>query len=195
MRVVSAPKPQLRHLSIPIYELKVQLEDIAPPIWRRVLVFGNINLGKLHEVVQVVMGWSNSHLHEFIVGSEGYSDPEFEIENTRDEFRYRLRRVAPRVKNFLAYSYDFGDGWEHQIRVERIIEGDQGYPGWPICIDGARACPPEDCGGIGGYENFLEAIANPRHKQHRELLQWVGGSFDPEAFDIDAVNKMLKTIK
>ena len=188
-------QPQLQHLPIPIYELKVQLDDIAPPIWRRVLVSGSINLGKLHEVTQAVMGWTNSHLHEFIVGSDSYSDPEFEIENTKNEFRYRLRRVAPREKNFLAYLYDFGDGWEHQIRVDRIIEGDDRYPGWPICLEGARACPPEDCGGISGYEDFLEAIANPRHKQHHELLDWIGGSFDPEAFDIEAVNETLKRIK
>jgi hypothetical protein len=94
----------------------------------------------------------------------------------------------------IAYLYDFGDGWEHQIRVERIIEDDQRYPGRPVCLAGARNCPPEDCGGSWGYENFLNAIGNKKHKEHKELLRWVGGSFDPEHFELDEVNALLRKI-
>ena len=177
-----------------IYQLKLEMLEVEPLIWRRLLVRGSITLAKLHEVIQTAMGWTNSHLHEFVVGQQCYSDPDFEIDEAKSEYRYRLARLAPRVRNTITYLYDFGDGWEHQIRVERIIEDDTRYPGRPVCLAGARNCPPEDCGGPGGYENFLEAIGNKKHPQHKELLQWVGGSFDPEHFDLDEVNDLLRKI-
>jgi len=152
-----------------------------------------MTLAQLHEVIQIAMGWTNSHLHEFIVGAHSYSDPEFEIENAKSEYRYRLERLAPRVSNTIAYEYDFGDGWEHQIRVENIIEDDQRYRGKPVCLEGARSCPPEDCGGPEGYQTFLEAIRNKKHPQHKELLTWIGSSFNPEFFDLDAVNTALRS--
>jgi hypothetical protein len=177
-----------------IYQLKIELLEIQPMIWRRVLVSGSVTLAQLHEVIQASIGWTNSHLHEFIVGAYSYSDPEFEIEDAKSEYRYRLARLAPRVRNTIAYTYDFGDGWEHQIRVENIIENDRRYPGRPVCLDGKRHGPPEDCGGSGGYQNFLDAIRNKKHKDHKELLDWVGGSFDPEFFDVDEVNSRLRQI-
>ena len=177
-----------------IYQLKLEMLEVEPLIWRRLLVRGSITLAQLHDVIQAAMGWTNSHLHEFVVGQHSYSDPDFEIDEARSEYRYRLARLAPRVRNTIAYLYDFGDGWEHQIRVEAIIEDDKRYPGRPACLAGARNCPPEDCGGTGGYENFLEAIGNKKHPQHKELLQWVGGSFDPERFDLDEVNDLLSKI-
>lgn len=175
-----------------IYELKIELLEIEPRIWRRVLVPGTLTLAQLHEVIQIAMGWTNSHLHEFIVGAHSYSDPEFEIEDAKSEYRYRLASLAPRVSNTIAYNYDFGDGWEHQIRVENIIDDNKRYPGKPVCLEGERSCPPEDCGGPGGYQTFLEAISNKKHKQHKELLNWIGGSFDPEYFDRNAVNTLLQ---
>lgn len=177
-----------------IYELKIELVEIEPTIWRRVLVPGSITLAKLHEVVQTAIGWTNNHLHQFVVGAHCYSDPEFEIEEAKNEYRYSLARLAPRVSNTIAYEYDFGDGWDHQIRVENIIEGDQRYLGSPVCIGGRRSGPPEDCGGPSGYQNFLEAIGNQKHKEHRELLNWVGGSFDPEHFDLEEVNAQLRKL-
>lgn len=162
-----ADEPQ----GIQIYELKLELLEVEPSIWRRLLVRGSLTLAQLHEVIQTAMGWTNSHLHQFVVGANCYSDPEFEIDEAKSEFRYRLARVAPRVRNTIAYLYDFGDDWEHQIRVENIIEDDKRYPGAPVCLGGARNCPPEDCGGPWGYENFLKAIANKKHKEHQELLQ------------------------
>jgi hypothetical protein len=179
---------------IQIYELKLEMLEVEPSIWRRLLVPGSITLAQLHEVLQTAMGWTNSHLHEFIVGDHIYSDPEFEIDEARSEYRYRLARLAPRVRNTITYLYDFGDGWEHQIRVEAIIENDTRYPGKPVCLAGARNCPPEDCGGPWGYENFMKAIGNKKHKEHKELIEWVGGSFDPEHFDLDEVNHLLRKI-
>jgi hypothetical protein len=179
---------------IQIYELKLEMLEVEPLIWRRLLVPGSITLAQLHEVLQTAMGWTNSHLHEFIVGEHIYSDPEFEIDEARSEYRYRLARLAPRVRNTITYLYDFGDGWEHQIRVEAIIENDTRYPGKPVCLAGARNCPPEDCGGPWGYQNFLKAIGNKKHKEHKELIEWVGGSFDPEHFDLDEVNHLLRKI-
>ena len=177
-----------------IYELKLEMLEVEPLIWRRLLVPGSITLAQLHEVIQTAMGWTNSHLHEFVVGEHSYSDPEFEIDEARSEYRYRLARLAPRVRNTIAYLYDFGDDWEHQIRVEGIIEDDKRYPGRPVCLAGARNCPPEDCGGPWGYQSFLKAIGDKKHKEHKELLQWVGGSFDPEHFDLDEVNDLLRKI-
>jgi hypothetical protein len=179
---------------IQIYELKLEMLEVEPSIWRRLLVPGSITLAQLHEVIQTAMGWTNSHLHEFIVGEHIYSDPEFEIDEARSEYRYRLARLAPRVRNTITYLYDFGDGWEHQIRVEAIIENDTRYPGKPVCLAGARNCPPEDCGGPWGYQNFMKAIGNKKHKEHKELIEWVGGSFDPEHFDLDEVNHLLRKI-
>jgi hypothetical protein len=179
---------------IQIYELKLEMLEVEPLIWRRLLVPGSITLAQLHEVTQTAMGWTNSHLHEFIVGEHIYSDPEFEIDEARSEYRYRLARLAPRVRNTITYLYDFGDGWEHQIRVEAIIENDTRYPGKPVCLAGARNCPPEDCGGPWGYQNFVKAIGNKKHKEHKELIEWVGGSFDPEHFDLDEVNHLLRKI-
>jgi hypothetical protein len=181
-------------LGTQIYQLKLELLEVEPLIWRRLLVRGSITLAQLHEVIQTAMGWTNSHLHEFIVGEHSYSDPDFEIDEAKSEYRYRLARLAPRVRNTIAYLYDFGDGWEHQIRVERIIEDDKRYPGRPVCLAGARNCPPEDCGGSWGYQKFLEAISNKKHKEHKELLAWVGGSFDPENFDLEEVNHQLSKI-
>jgi hypothetical protein len=179
---------------IQIYELKLEMLEVEPLIWRRLLVPGSITLAQLHEVLQTAMGWTNSHLHEFIVGDHIYSDPEFEIDEARSEYRYRLARLAPRVRNTITYLYDFGDGWEHQIRVEAIIENDTRYPGKPVCLAGARNCPPEDCGGPWGYQNFIKAIGNKKHKEHKELIEWVGGSFDPEHFDLDEVNDLLRKL-
>jgi hypothetical protein len=177
-----------------VYELKLELLEIEPSIWRRLLVCDSLTLAQLHDVIQAAMGWTNSHLHEFIAGEHSYSDPDFEIEEAKSEYRYRLARLAPRVTNTIAYRYDFGDGWEHQIRVERIIEDDKRYSGTPVCLAGAGRCPPDDCGGPWGYRNFLEAIGNKKHKEHEALLQWVGGSFDPNYFNLDEVNALLRKI-
>jgi len=177
-----------------LYQLKIQLEDIDPPVWRRILVSGDINLGQLHEVIQEVMGWTNTHLHEFIIDEESYSDPEFEIDDSRNETRYRLSQVAPQAGKEFDYLYDPGDGWEHKIVVERTLAADERYAGQAVCVAGARACPPEDCGGPGGYEEFLAAITHPKHKRHQELREWIGGDFDAEHFALDEINELLREL-
>lgn len=185
----------MKNTSAQIYQLKIQLGSITPLIWRRILVSGDVTLGKLHEVIQDTMGWTNSHLHDFVIDGETYSDPEAEIDDSQDENRCRLAQVASLAGKKFDHLYDPGDGWEHKIAVEKVVEADKRYAGetgCPVCIAGARACPPEDCGGPGGYEDFLAAITNPRHKQHKEMREWIGGDFDPENFDLAEINEILK---
>ena len=181
------------------YELKISLMDSKPAIWQRLLVPGSVRLSVLHAIIQEAMGLTNSHLHEFTVGDASYSDPEFELQednpDVQDESKVRLSEVAPRKGDWFLYMYDFGDGWEHKILVERILPPVPKQSKTAVCLAGARACPPEDCGGIYGYMEFLEAIRDPSHESHEELLDWIGGDFDPEAFDVNLVNECLKGVK
>jgi hypothetical protein len=178
-----------------IYQIKATLEGSDPPIWRRMQVPGDISLRKLHKILQVVMGWETAHLHEFIIGREhfGEPDPEYGFE-MQDDRKTRLYQAAPQLRDRIVYVYDFGDGWRHELTVEKI---DLPKPGavYPILLEGERACPPEDCGGIGGYADFLKAIRDSDHPEHERLLTWIGGSFDPEAFDADEINLRLRRIK
>ena len=173
-----------------IYQLKVTLDDIEPPIWRRLLVPAGMTLGDLHIAIQVAMGWTDSHLHRFEGGGRGYGRPDHEDEaSVRDERRVLLRDVlGPRGS--LVYEYDFGDSWHHLIRAEAVLAREKGGT-YPRCSEGARACPPEDCGGAWGYQEMLEAIADSKHERHDEMLEWIGGGFDPEAFDLDGINKRM----
>jgi len=177
---------------ISVYQLKVTLKNSKPPIWRRIQVNSDINLYRLHQHLQVMMGWTDSHLHQFIVHGEYYGtpDPDFEV---RNETSLKLDRVVSEAGDEFVYEYDFGDSWEHLILVEKILQPETGV-NYPICLTGKRACPPEDCGGIWGYGDLLEAIQDPAHPEHEEMLEWLGGSFDPEEFDVDIVNQRLKTI-
>ena len=178
-----------------VYQLKVTLKDSKPPIWRRIQVTSNISLAKLHQILQTVMGWTDSHLHQFVAGQTYYGTPapEFDFE-VKDERRVKLSQVAPDVKKKIVYEYDFGDSWEHEIVVEKVLEPEPRVH-YPICLAGKRACPPEDCGGVWGYETFLEAIRDPRHPEHEEMLEWIGGSFDPEEFDLEAINQDLQSMR
>lgn len=180
-----------------VYQLKVALDDVKPPVWRRLLVAGETNLLTLHEIIQRAMGWQNYHLHMFTIAGQIYGDPEADEDgdlDTKNETRCRLNQLGLGEKAKFRYEYDFGDGWEHTILVEKILQAEKGAR-YPICLTGKRACPPEDVGGVWGYENFLEAIANPKHKEHDEYLAWIGGSFDPEEFDLDEVNERLRGVK
>jgi len=174
-----------------IYQLKITLRWSKPPIWRRIQVDSEITLKKLHHVIQQTMGWTDSHLHQFVVRGVYFSDPQFELEHTRSESTIRLNQIVPREGLSFTYEYDFGDGWQHEVKVEKIIESESAKKARPVCLAGKRACPPEDCGGTGGYYNLLRALADPKHEDHRMLTEWIGGSFDPEAFDLDTVNALL----
>jgi hypothetical protein len=179
----------------PIYQLKVTLEHSKPPIWRRLLVPGNVTLEKLHYIIQVAMGWTNSHLHQFIVGQTYFGEPHpdygFEMQ---DERRVRLSQIAPREGFKFRYEYDFGDSWLHTLLVEKVLGPEPGQQ-YPVCIKGKRACPPEDVGGVWGYEEFLEAIGNPDHPEHENYLEWIGDEFDPEEFDLEETNEFLRELR
>lgn len=174
-----------------VYQLKITLREIEPPIWRRILIPATMSLGELHYILQAVMGWTNDHLHQFRVADVDYSDPEFDLENAGDEFAVTLSEVAPRPKARFTYIYDFGDDWEHEVFVEKILARETGNA-HPACVAGERSCPPENCGGAWGYADLLEAIRDPDHEEHVDMLEWVGEEFDPDRFDLNEANEELK---
>ncbi|MEZ4771186.1 MAG: plasmid pRiA4b ORF-3 family protein [Caldilineales bacterium] len=178
-----------------IYQLKITLRGSRPPIWRRVLVPGSFSLYKLHQVIQLAMGWTDSHLHQFIIDGQYYGIPSpDDWEPVIDERRHTLNKIAPGPKYKFIYEYDFGDSWEHEILVESIAEAEAGVQ-YPVCINGKRACPPEDVGGVWGYADFLEALSDPNHSEHEMYNEWIGGEFDPEEFDLDEINAELRRLK
>lgn len=166
-----------------VYQLKATILETKPPIWRRVLVPEETTLTRLHEVLQAAFGWWDYHLHEFEFHGVRYGidDGEDWGEPPRDERKARLGKLVEVGSSFL-YVYDFGDYWRHKVVVEKVLPAQPGGT-VPACIGGRRACPPEDCGGPWGYDSFLEAIRDPAHEEHDGMLEWVGGSFDPDAFD------------
>ena len=179
----------------PIYQIKVTLEESKPPIWRRLLVPGDVTLEKLHYIIQVAMDWTNSHLHQFIVDGIYFGEPHPDYGPTmQDERRIRLNGVTTEEGFKFTYEYDFGDGWMHTLLVEKIMEPEPGQQ-YPVCVKGKRACPPEDVGGVWGYEGFLEAIRDPDHAEHDMYLEWIGGEFDPEEFDLDETNEILRDLR
>jgi hypothetical protein len=174
------------------YQIKITLVGAKPPIWRRILIADSVSLPRFHDIVQTVMGWTDSHLHQFIADGKCYGtpDPDDDFMDTLDERRYRIGQLLGREKDALRYEYDFGDGWQHKITLEKVLPVDPGTI-LPICVKGKGACPPEDVGGIWGYYSFLEALADPTHPEHEEYKEWIGGEFDPLACDIDGINAML----
>ena len=179
-----------------VYQLKVSLRHSEPLIWRRVLVPEEFNLGQLHRVLQCVMNWKDYHLHQFTIGGKRYGvpDPEWTFPGREilSERSVQLHEVLHRVGQKFLYTYDFGDGWEHDLRAEAILPADP-QASYPLCVAGERCGPPEDCGGIWGYENLLEALRNPDHPEHDDMLEWIGGRFDPESFSLEDINAELKS--
>jgi hypothetical protein len=178
------------------YVLEISLREIEPRIWRRVTVGADTTLHKLHWVIQMTMGWTNSHLHQFIIGNACYSqpehDPDFEM-GWDDEHSVRLRDLLWTPGAVFAYEYDFGDNWQHNVVIEAIYprQKDETYP---LCRSGARACPPEDCGGPPGYERVVASLRDPRDPEHESYLTWLGGPWDPNVFDIAAANERLRPL-
>lgn len=207
------------------FVLRITLNGSKPPIWRRVAVRSDITLGELHEVIQIAMGWTDSHLHQFVLRDKSLKpypqemarrlqqdawDPTLldRMEGRRvfvtkvtpwgeptemdgeDERAVTLAEVCPKVKSKLIYEYDFGDGWEHTIEVQKIAEPEAGAA-YPVCLEGKKACPPEDCGGVWGYYELLKAVADPDHEDHEDMVEWLGEEFDPEALDLEEVNAIL----
>ena len=184
-------------------QLKVTLGGSRPSIWRRLLVPADIKLSKLHAVLQIGMGWEESHLHSFRhedmtyepVAHQKLGGGLFAPEENQDEAKVRLVDLLDSEGDWLIYEYDFGDGWQHEIRVEKIVPVGLAGAHRAICLAGARACPPEDCGGLPGYDRLLKIIANPKHPEHGETLEWLGDSFDPAAFDAARVDAALLKLK
>ena len=179
-----------------IFQLKATIRGSRPSIWRRLQVPADIRLDKLHAVLQCAFGWTNSHLHQFVLGNQyfGKLEPEIDDIEVQDEKKFRLDQLINREKSKIVYEYDFGDNWQHELLIEKILAPEAGTR-YPCCVDGKRAGPPEDCGGVGGYEELQAAIANTAHNEHDNYLEWLGGEFDPEAFDREDINRALRRIK
>ncbi len=181
-----------------VYQIKVALVEIEPPIWRRFLVPPSVTLHRLHLILQDVMGWANYHLYRFQIGRQEYGEPHPENEFNEIYFknsrRTKLGQVVTRKGDVFQYEYDFGDSWQHILLVEDILE----YPPdmrHAVCLTGERACPPEDCGGPYGYAELLETIADPHHEDYCDMMTWLGGHFDPDSFDIEIANLKLRSMR
>ncbi len=185
-----------------LYLLKIRLLDIEPEIWRRFVVPGSITLDRLHDVIQIVMGWEDYHLHAFTIGKKRYTEnPEYKDDGVHDG-RFRLVDLIKQKGRTFGYEYDFGDCWEHEITIEdsRYFNPELQAP--VECIEGERACPPEDVGGIPGYFEFCNALKNPAHEEHQRYTEWFAGFpwydgvFDSEKFDIEKVkSELLKYLR
>lgn len=190
-------KPKARTSSATLFQFKITLQDIEPPIWRRIQV-KDCTLDKLHEHVQTAMGWTNSHLHQFEIGGVRYGDPELIYEGWEDEEppvdsrRLKISKIVPASgKRFsFDYEYDFGDGWQHEILFEGCLQAEKGTR-YPLCLEGERACPPEDVGGSYGYQEYLEALADPKHERHKEFMEW-SGRFNADKFDAKAATTEMQ---
>lgn len=166
-----------------MYLLRIRLLEIEPEIWRRFVVPGIITLDRLHDVIQIVMGWMDSHLHEFTIGKKRYTEYPESREDGLECGRYRLGDLIKKNGRSFIYLYDFGDSWEHELVLEdsRYLDPELHFP--IVCLEGERACPPEDVGGVSRYEEFCKAMNDPRHEEHESYMEWIGGSYDPERFD------------
>ncbi len=176
-----------------IYQVKVTLQDLRPPVWRRLLVPPDMPLDQFHLVLQIAMGWDDQHLHGFRLRTKrrpGKRGTWMHLE-PQDEGMLRLCDVLQREKDAIFYEYDFGDGWEHRIVLEKILPPDPERV-LPVCIKGKRACPPEDCGGVWRYADLVDAYHDPDHPAHEEVVEWMGPDWDPEAFDLEEVNAGLR---
>ncbi len=179
------------------YQIKIFLKGSQPRIWRRILVSPETPLPDFHKIIQSTMGWTNYHLHQFRKGDAIYS-PKLEDDDfwgDMDKIDYSTKKVSDllkKEKDKIIYDYDFGDGWTHDILLEKIIM-DQEFDYLPVCIKGKNNCPPEDCGGIWGYEYLLETLNNPEAKNYEETIEWVGEDFDPEYFNKDEINDKLRS--
>lgn len=197
-----ASKSGVESVEKSIWQLHISLKHSDPPIWRRVLVPGSITLETLDGVIQLSLNWDNSHLHEFRIKTLPNPDPDdvfesngFEPPIDAYETEVTLAESGLKRGSKFQYIYDFGDDWLHDIKVEKMLERDPEMK-YPVCIEAAGAAPPEDCGGLWGYYDMLEAIADPEHPEHEDYVEWWGeDTLDPDAVDLDAINKRLSRMK
>ena len=179
-----------------IFTLKITLLGTKPAVWRRVEVLDCINLENLHYIVQCVMGWDNCHLHQYLSGKERYGvpSPDNDYHHVHDESQFVLADIFKRKGTKLKYEYDFGDGWLHEIVLESRVAATAEHT-HPVCLGGARNCPPEDVGGVWGYAELLESVSNPRHPRRRQFEEWLDEIYDPDRFDLNEINKVLGLMK
>jgi len=178
-----------------IYQVKISLNGSKPKVWRRLLISSDVLLPDFHKIIQTAMGWTNSHLHQFIKDRIFYTlkTPDNDMWDDLENVDYRKIKISALLKSEkdkVLYEYDFGDGWEHDIVLEKIMPVDEKIQ-VPVCLAGKMNCPPEDCGGVWGYADLLEILKNPKHKEYESYMEWMGGEFSPEYFDKEEVNKLL----
>lgn len=178
-----------------IYQLRISLDEAEPSVWRRLWVSDTLTLAKLDRVLQAAMGWRNSHLHDFIIEGQSYGMPSDEYPDELppplDDRRHTVGGSLGTTVQRFSYLYDFGDHWQHTVVVEQIMLPNE-INTWPLCLAGRNACPPEDVGGLGGYEEFLLAMHEPTHEEHDAMWRWCGGPFDPTGFDVNAANAAIR---
>jgi hypothetical protein len=179
-----------------IYQIQISLKEFTPKIWRRLLIPSDLLLSDFHKVIQTSMGWTNSHLHQFIKNKTFYTvrmkdDDLWEEMDNVDYKKMKVFDLLKIEKDKIIYEYDFGDGWEHDIILEKILPYDENIK-YPFCLEGKMNCPPEDCGGVWGYSDMLKILINPGHPEYANFIEWLGGQFDPKYFNKDEVNKLLR---
>ncbi len=194
--MVALVRPRIKRIVREIYELRITLGGIDPPVWRLVHVPADATLHQLHDLIQAIMPWNGAHLYEFWARDQRIGLPDEEAEDNEDVLdsrEVRLLDLGLRRRSWFIYVWDFGDDWRHTIQlVNRFpAESDATYP---YCVDGGRAAPPDDCGGPSGYLHMLSALRDPAHAEHESWKTWVGDSFDPEAFDVDIANHDLRVL-
>jgi hypothetical protein len=179
-------------MSESVVRIRIALNDIEPQIWRRVAVPLDLSLKGLHDVIQAVLAWQDYHLFEFRIGEKVYGLPDPEWDYSRKVHKAKLAKLATFVAQGVSafdYVYDMGDNWEHTVTVE-VVEPADAAQKYPCFIDGARRAPPEDVGGVPGYYEFIDAISKPRHREHKQMLEWYGRDYDPD--DIDSLMIRLR---
>ncbi len=179
-----------------VYQVQVALKGFKPKIWRRLLIPSDLLLSDFHKIIQTSIGWTNSHLHQFIKNRTFYTermpnDDSWNEMNNVDYKKIKISDLLKKEKEKIVYEYDFGDSWEHDIILEKILPLDDKM-NYPVCLKGKMNCPPEDCGGVWGYSEMLEILKQPDHEEYESYIEWLGGEFDPEYFDKDKVNELLR---
>lgn len=178
---------------VEVYAIKVTRLDTSPLVWRRILVPRDITLRNLHSTLQTVMGWAGSHLHQFVLPRQKFSDASYRVgTKVANENRTTLGELIWASGARLLYEYDFGDGWQHELVLEEVLLGDESFQ--QMCVAGKRCCPPEDCGGPQGFAELLEALGDANHPDHEEVCEWLG-DFVPESFSVEDINRKLRRRK
>ncbi|MGW8195445.1 MAG: UPF0149 family protein [Desulforhopalus sp.] len=192
--------PKKSHPAVPVYQLKIGLQGAKPPIWRRIHVPGQTTLEQLHTIIQLTMGWDDCHLHQFVIDRTCYSLPDddhnMRTSRPKNEAQYTLDDLADKIHPRFQYIYDFGDNWLHQITVEKTLSPGQAKP-YPVLLTGRRTCPPEDSGGVHGYQHLLAILEDPDSAGYDDTIDWLGEDFDPASFgkdDITAINIILQEL-